>query len=113
MGHSHCGAVKATIDALTSGDHHASENIRDIVERIAPAVTDLLDLGLDEAELAATATRANVRHSADQLRHGSRLLEGRIGSGKLVVVGAEYALETGEVTFFDAPDALAAAAAAA
>jgi carbonic anhydrase len=47
------------------------------------------------------AVRANVRASADHLRHGSRLLEELVVSGQLAVVGAEYELETGEVRFFD------------
>jgi carbonic anhydrase len=52
------------------------------------------------------AVRANVRASANQLRHGSELLERLIQTDGFVVVGAEYSLETGVVTFFDgAPDA--------
>ncbi len=110
MGHTRCGAVKATVDALVSGPGHLSENIRDIVERISPSVSGLLDRGLDPAELLRAATRANVVHSADHLRHGSRVLEERIRAGKLVVVGAEDALETGEVTFFDLPASVSSAA---
>jgi carbonic anhydrase len=47
------------------------------------------------------AVRANVRVSVDHLRHGSELLEELVRTDGLVVVGAEYALETGVVTFFD------------
>ena len=103
MGHTRCGAVKATLDALTSNSGELSENIRDIVERISPAVVGLLGRGLSPEELLRQATRANVLHTADQLRHGSRVLERRIAEQKLVVVGAEYALETGAVDFFDIP----------
>ena len=42
-----------------------------------------------------------MRVSASQLRHGSGILEQLILSEGLVVVGAEYSLETGEVDFFD------------
>jgi len=45
--------------------------------------------------------RANIRASADHLRHGSELLEERIRQDGLLVVGAEYCLETGVVDFFD------------
>lgn len=107
MGHTRCGAVKATIEALTTRDAALSENIGDIVERISPAVAGLLDRGLSPADLLRKATRANVVHTAEQLRHGSRILERRINDGKLVVVGAEYALETGAVDFFDMPAARA------
>jgi carbonic anhydrase len=47
------------------------------------------------------AVRANVRASVDHLRHGSELLEQLIRTEGLLVVGAEYSLETGTVTFFD------------
>jgi carbonic anhydrase len=55
----------------------------------------------DENRLVHEAVRANVRASVDHLRHGSALLEQLIQDGSLVVVGAEYSLETGEVDFFD------------
>jgi carbonic anhydrase len=103
MGHTQCGAVKATVQSLLEHGEHPSENIRDIVERISPAVLPLLDRGLDPKQLLREATRSNVHHTADQLRHGSKILERRITDGKLVVLGAEYSLETGKVEFFDAP----------
>lgn len=113
MGHTGCGAVKATIDALGQSSKGApiSDNIRDIVERIAPAVSGLRERGLAREELLRMATRANVVHTANQLRRGSRVLEERIRADQLVVVGAEYALETGEVDVFDLPAHLPSVAA--
>jgi carbonic anhydrase len=43
----------------------------------------------------------NVRVSANRLRHGSEVLEQSILREGLVVVGAEYSLETGVIDFFD------------
>jgi carbonic anhydrase len=103
MGHTRCGAVHATVRALQTGMDHESKNIRAITDRIAPHVAALVRPG-DPADAAAVlrdAIRANVRASADHLRHGSRLLEELVLSGRLVVVGAEYELETGAVHFFD------------
>jgi carbonic anhydrase len=51
--------------------------------------------------LMPEAVRANVRASASHLRHGSELLERLIREDGLLVVGAEYSLESGVVTFFD------------
>jgi carbonic anhydrase len=45
--------------------------------------------------------RANIRASANHLRHGSDVLEQLIQTNGLMVVGAEYSLETGVVDFFD------------
>ena len=44
---------------------------------------------------------ANIRASASQLRHGSEVLDQMIQNDGLLVVGAEYSLETGIVDFFD------------
>lgn len=104
MGHSSCGAIKATVDALTRPSANLSDNIRDIVERIRPSVQPILDAPYSPAERLRVATRANVLHAVDHLRHGSRLLEAK----KLVVVGAEYSLETGIVDFFEVPERVVA-----
>lgn len=101
MGHSRCGAIAATVDALTRGTSAASENVRDIVERIAPSIIPVVERGGPAKELLAAATRANVRASANHLRHASSIIERRIAEGRLQVVGAEYSLETGVVDFFD------------
>ncbi len=55
----------------------------------------------DPEALIRAAGRANTRASADHLRHGSAILEELIEREGLLVVGAEYALETGVVDFFD------------
>ncbi len=101
MGHTRCGAVVATVDALRSGRGAISENVRDIVDRIAPGVAELVNGGKNGEDVIGPAIRANVRVSANHLRHGSPVLEERIAAGRLAVVGAEYSLETGEVDFFD------------
>ena len=81
--------------------------MRSIIERIRPAVTPLLETELanDPEALYREAVRANVRLAADHLRHGSYVLERLIEEDGLVVVGAEYSLETGIVHMFDDPTA--------
>jgi carbonic anhydrase len=101
MGHTRCGAVSATVEALTKGTSAPSENVRDIVERIAPSVRPVVERGGPAPEVLAAATRANVRAAANHLRHGSSIIERLTAQGKLAVVGAEYSLETGRVDFFD------------
>jgi carbonic anhydrase len=104
MGHTRCGAVTATIDVLMGGKSAPSENVHDIVDRIKPSISGIVrNLGRNEGVVQA-ATRANIRASANYIRHESRIAAGRIAEGRLVVVGAEYALETGQVDFFDVPE---------
>ncbi len=55
----------------------------------------------DPESLVRRAVRANVHMSVDHLRHGSKILEQLIERDGLVVVGAEYSLDTGIVEFFD------------
>lgn len=102
LGHTKCGAVQATLDQLQQPAELQSRNLSAIVGRIRPAVEGLLhtELRQDPEALKRAAVRANVRASADHLRNGSRILEELIQEG-LVILGAEYCLETGEVTFFD------------
>jgi carbonic anhydrase len=107
LGHSRCGAILATLEELRQPDAGQSRNLRSIVERVRPSVEPLLDTPLrdDEPALIAHAVRANVRAAANQMRHGSEILEGLIQREGVRVVGAEYSLETGKVEFFDGLDA--------
>ncbi len=104
LGHSQCGAVLATLEELRRPDETQSRNLRSIVDRIRPSVEGLVaaDAGRDLTSLMSEAVRANVRVSASQLRRGSEVLERLIEHEGLLVVGAEYALETGLVHVFDA-----------
>jgi carbonic anhydrase len=104
LGHSQCGAILATLEELQQPTENHSRNLRSIVDRISPSVQALLstDLRHNPDELVRQAVRANVRASANQLRHGSDIVEELIQKDGLCVVGAEYSLETGIVEFFDA-----------
>jgi carbonic anhydrase len=103
LGHSRCGAVEATLEELQRPSGRQSRNLSSIVDRVRPSVAALLatEIRHDPAALIRDAVRANVRVSASQLRHGSEVLESLIAREGLVVVGAEYSLESGIVDFFD------------
>ena len=103
LGHTRCGAVQATLEGLQRPTENQSRNLRSIVDRIRPSVEGLLatELRHERDALALQAIRANVRVSANHLRHGSDVLEQLIQKDGLLIVGAEYSLETGEVDFFD------------
>ncbi len=103
LGHSQCGAVLATLEELQQPTDNQSRNLRSIVDRVRPSVEALLSTELrhDPQALVRQAVRANVRVSASHLRHGSEVLEHLIQTDGLLVVGAEYSLETGVVEFFD------------
>jgi carbonic anhydrase len=103
LGHTQCGAIEATLQQLQRPTEDQSPNLRSIVDRVRPAVWSLLetDLRHDHTALMHRAVRANIRMSANHLRHGSAILESLIDREGLMIVGAEYSLESGEVAFFD------------
>ena len=103
MGHSQCGAVIATLDELQGRATNRSGNLRSIVDRVRPSMQSVLNgrTQADDGSLLRDAVRANVRASVNHLRHGSELLEKLISNTGLLVVGAEYSLETGVVEFFE------------
>ena len=103
LGHSMCGAVLATLEEVERPKESRSSNLRSIVDRIRPSVEASLGTKVRQNRdaLVRHAIRANIRASANHLRRGSRILEQLIRRGELLVVGAEYSLETGVVDFFD------------
>ena len=103
LGHSSCGAILATLDELHKAPSERRRHLASIVDRVRPSVEPLLAAGLarESDALVEQAVRANIRASADHLRHGSQIIEQLIHENELLVVGAEYSLDTGLVDFFD------------
>lgn len=103
LGHSQCGAIIATLDELRRPTANQSPNLKSIVDRIRPGVEGLLTSGDrdDQAGLVGRAVQSNILASVQQLRHGSAIIEDLIASRGLIVVGAEYSLETGVVEFLE------------
>ena len=112
MGHTHCGAIQATYEAVEGKKPVLSENVSDIVERIRPHVQHLFKSKTvsktrkKKEDVLRDAVRANVLNSANHLRHGSRFLEDMVKNKELIIVGAEYDIDTGLVDFFDLPATL-------
>ena len=101
LGHSMCGAVEATLDQLRQPTESRSPNLFAIVNRIRPAIELLMHSDSDDQDkLMQRAVRANIEASVENLRHGSEILESLIAQGNLLVVGAEYCVESGVVDFF-------------
>ncbi|GAC1503860.1 MAG: carbonic anhydrase [Steroidobacteraceae bacterium] len=104
LGHTQCGAIETTLQQLQRPVENQSRNLHSIVDRIRPSIEGLLgtEIRHDPAALRRAAVRANIQASVKHLRHGSEIIEQLIQRAGLVVVGAEYSLETGVVDFFDA-----------
>ena len=101
LGHSNCGAVAATLDALSEPGTEFSPGLQAIVDAVTPAVESLVSSAATVDELMPRAVRANIAASVDRLKYGSDVLSDLIAQGKFQVVGAEYSLQTGQVRFYD------------
>ena len=101
LGHSMCGAIKATLEEIKRPSDQTSSNVLSIVSRIRPSVELLLETDLhdDPEHLLKAAIRSNTLASTNSLRHGSQMLEQLILEDRLAIVAAEYSLETGVVEF--------------
>jgi carbonic anhydrase len=107
LGHTECGAIQTTLEQLQRPIENQSRNLHSIVDLIRPSVEGLLatELRHDLRALGRAAVRANIQASVRHLRHGSDIIEQLIQNAGLMVVGAEYSLQTGVVDFFDGLEA--------
>ncbi|TAH43390.1 MAG: carbonic anhydrase [Gammaproteobacteria bacterium] len=103
LGHTQCGAILSTIEAMESPAQDQARKLRSIVDRVRPSVEALMEteVAKNREELIRHSVRNNIRMSVNQLRRGSAALEHLIEHEGLRVVGAEYSLETGIVEFLD------------
>ncbi|MFT7022650.1 carbonic anhydrase [Rhodococcus sp. BGS-1C] len=91
LGHDQCGAVKATIDALDSGDLPGGY-IRDVVERVTPSILSARRdgyTGVDEFEAR------HVEETGNLMMQRSRIIADKVGAGELAIVGLTYRLSEG------------------
>lgn len=91
LGHSHCGAVTATVEAVLE-DKPVSSRVSTIVESIRPAVESVRT----ETNVLEAAIKAHIRSVTAKLQN-DEVLKASIDAGKLAIVGAEYHLGTGLV----------------
>jgi carbonic anhydrase len=104
MGHTRCGAIDATLDAISGDAAAQSRNLASIVDRIRPSVEPVVAAAgpnADPLEVRHAAIRANVRASVAGLHAGSDIIPRLVSDGGLLVVGAELDLVTGVVDFFE------------
>ena len=94
LGHDSCGALKATMDAVLTGDVPPGY-LRDIVERITPSV---MTARKDGASTLEELEAEHVRNTTQLLNERSVVVHEAIAAGKLAIVGATYDLGEGRAT---------------
>jgi len=98
MGHQHCGAVKATLENVKESAEQG--NIASLLKLIQPAVDKIkqeVDIHADPEKALDMAVQENVRMSKKKALEHSHIIRSHVESGKLMIVTAEYYLDTGRV----------------
>ncbi len=94
LGHTSCGAVNATVEALQKGNTLPG-HIADLVRAMKPGIEPVLKTPGDD--LRQRAVVANIRANVQRLQTEKPILGDMVAAGKLKVVGAYYDLPTGKV----------------
>ena len=97
LGHSRCGAVAATLQHMSRPDENHSKHLLSLIDRIRPGLKNLEGESSPTEDNLRKAIRANTGASVNQLQ--AELAS--TPSDDLQIIGAEYALETGQVDFLD------------
>lgn len=100
MGHSKCGAIKATIDSVKHNTSAPSQNLQDLIDLIKPSVQkNLHQHGSDEEKILDVCTRDNVLNTIQSIYQQSEIIQSLVNEKKLLMVGSVFDLDTGKVSF--------------
>jgi len=94
LGHTHCGAVKATVQYVKDGTAQPS-HIQGLVDAIEPAAKSTKG---KSGDWYANATVQNVKNNANALSSRSPIVAKAVQERTLSIVGGVYDLDTGRVT---------------
>jgi carbonic anhydrase len=98
LGHTNCGAVKATVEAIEKKSPPSGTAVDALVTAITPAVDDAAAMGAKDADLLSVSVDNNIDRVVQQLSD-AKVLSLAVKSRHLKIVGALYDLATGEVSF--------------
>lgn len=91
LGHDSCGAVKATVDALRTGEIPPGF-LRDVVEKVSPSILNGRREGLSTID---DFEARHVLETGELLQQRSKIISDRIDEGRLAIVGVTYKLSDG------------------
>lgn len=102
LGHTKCGAIKATIDhAKDPTEPLPSVHLEELVGRITPALERTLKMApLSDPKIMELSTVENVKRSMRLVSEQSHIVRDLVTAGKLMVTGAVLDISNGHVNFF-------------
>lgn len=100
LGHTKCGALKGGLDA-EAVDDLGLDNLSHLVHRFDTCIHSVIRPGEARSsanhDLLERLTIRNVEQSISDIRHQSSTLRAMEKNGDILIVGANYDVETGEV----------------
>ena len=99
LGHSKCGAVKATLEAKGKPEG----NIGAIIKKIIPAADAAKKKGGTQDEILETAIKQNIKNVHADIMKNSKIVPHLVEEGKLMIAAGEYDITTGKVEMIELP----------
>jgi len=93
LGHTHCGAVKASLGETPQG------NIGPMIDKIKKSADKCPHLE-DKDEMVQAVALKNINNSLEEIKADSHLND-LLDSGRVKIIGAMYNIDTGVVDFLD------------
>lgn len=99
LGHTKCGAVTSACNKVKDG------NITALLHKIKPAIelekTVKENRGGSNSDFVEKVAILNVHNAIEEIRDRSQIISDMEKDGKVIVVGANYDVESGKVDFFE------------
>ncbi len=102
LGHSKCGALKGGLDAPKI-EGLGMDNLNHLIYHFQPCIDKIIKEGEERSstneDLLERLNICNIEKTMDDIRHQSSTLRTLEEEGKIKIVGANYCVESGEVTW--------------
>jgi carbonic anhydrase len=99
LGHTKCGAVKGACDHVEMG------NLTALLTKLRPAVDDETTVTENRnsrnPEFVEKVATINVKRTVKSIKERSTILKEMIEAGEIGIVGGNYDVSTGDVTFYE------------
>ena len=102
LGHTKCGALKGGLDAPQI-EGLGMDNLNHLIYHFEPCIHEVIKEGEDRSskneDLLERLNVCNIKSTINDIRHQSSTLRNLEKEGKIMIVGANYDVETGVVTW--------------
>ncbi|MCD9618714.1 carbonic anhydrase [Chryseobacterium gleum] len=102
LGHTKCGALKGGLDAAKI-EGMGMDNLNHLINHFNPIINEIIEENEERSSsnssLLERLNQQNVRSAIEDIRKQSSTLKNLEAEGKIKIVGANYDVETGAVTW--------------